>query len=190
MIVSFFTISILFYFFCIIHWSLHLVPQARGETKFYLDVSESGGYLGHVQAEAPGCASGAVDMLLNFLRLRWAPASTAHRQHRPEQHRTDPEHWHRSAGKHWTTATNGRTQWKAQMSVTSCPRALWLQNKQSTSSCAQLLLLRGSTPPPSLRTLPLPVRVLQASNEKSSKTIIIVAIYSSLLHVFKPHQQK
>lgn len=36
----------------------------------YLDVSEGGSELGHVQGETPGRASGAVDFLLHILLLR------------------------------------------------------------------------------------------------------------------------
>lgn len=36
----------------------------------YLEVSEGGGELRHVQSQAPGRASGAVDLLLNVILLR------------------------------------------------------------------------------------------------------------------------
>lgn len=36
----------------------------------YLEVSEGSGELSHVQSQAPGRASGAVDLLLNILLLR------------------------------------------------------------------------------------------------------------------------
>lgn len=52
----------------------------------YLEVSEGGGQLSHVQSQAPGRASGAVDLLLHILLLRRDPAAAARRQQRQQQH--------------------------------------------------------------------------------------------------------
>lgn len=60
----------------------------------YLEVSEGGSQLGHVQGEAPGRASGAVDLILNILLFRWAPARARHGGQRAQQRQSGPTSWH------------------------------------------------------------------------------------------------
>lgn len=60
----------------------------------YLEVSEGSGELSHVQSQAPGRASGAVDLLLNILLLQGTPAGERHGQRRAQEHQTGPTSAH------------------------------------------------------------------------------------------------
>lgn len=95
-----------FYIWPFCGWRSRLKPNCLS---LYLEVSEGSGELSHVQSQAPGRASGAVDFLLNILLLRWTPAGERHRQRRAQEHQTGPTSTHDTQDPHRSLGVNGWT---------------------------------------------------------------------------------